>query len=224
MLYSQNPITTCCFHSTNNNIVFAGLQDGYLYIFQYWCTVFYYIISYILIRSICLWDLREEESWHQKIIDKLNEMDWVIRSPTYSTAGIWENEAHSSSIVSIKTLSNVDCDEAEDLNDKFISIQICSLDEDGRLIIWSVLRNLRHNIEDLGLSQWGRVKLVKSQEVPLFVKKLELNGVKKEFIDMNVDSVDNNNLYLATNDTNILSANYIGGRHNTPFYKLSEMG
>ena len=28
LFYSQSPITACCFHCTNNNIVFAGLQDG----------------------------------------------------------------------------------------------------------------------------------------------------------------------------------------------------
>lgn len=30
LFYSQSPITACCFHCTNNNIVFAGLQDGYV--------------------------------------------------------------------------------------------------------------------------------------------------------------------------------------------------
>lgn len=36
-------------------------------------------------RSINLWDLREDEMWHQKITDKVNEVDWVLRSPTYTT-------------------------------------------------------------------------------------------------------------------------------------------
>lgn len=46
-----------------------------------------------------------------------------------------------------------------------ISQQICSLNENGTLIIWSVLHNMGKNIEDLGLSFWGTIKLVKSQEL-----------------------------------------------------------
>lgn len=29
LFYSQCPITACCFHLTNYNVVFAGLEDGY---------------------------------------------------------------------------------------------------------------------------------------------------------------------------------------------------
>ncbi|OXU23624.1 hypothetical protein TSAR_005944 [Trichomalopsis sarcophagae] len=201
LFYSQSPITACCFHCTNHNIVFAGLQDG----------------------TVCLWDLREEETWHQRIIDKVNEMDWVVRTPTYTTAGNWEVEAHMSSVVAIRIISRLGQDEAETLSEKFVSIQICTLDEEGRLIIWSVLRNLSTNSDDLGLTQWGKVKLIKSQEVSLFAKRNEMNDMKKEFVDMNVDNVDSNNLYLATNDTNILYANCIGARNGTPYYKINEM-
>ena len=173
---------------------------------------------------MCLWDLREEETWHQQIIDKVNEMDWIVRSTTYTTAGSWEIEAHMSPIVSIRILSRMIENEMENFDNRFISIQICTLDEEGRLIIWSVLRNLSHNLDDLGLTQWGKVKLVKSQEVPLYTKKNELSSIKKLFVDMNVDNVDCNNLYLATNDTNILYANCIGGRNNKLYYKINEMG
>lgn len=151
-------------------------------------------------------------------------MDWIVRTPTYTTAGNWEVEAHMSSVVAIRIISRLGQDEAETLSEKFVSIQICTLDEEGRLIIWSVLRNLSTNSEDLGLTQWGKVKLVKSQEVPIFAKRNEMNDMKKEFVDMNVDNVDSNNLYLATNDTNILYANCIGGRNGTPYYKINEMG
>lgn len=151
-------------------------------------------------------------------------MDWIVRSPTYTTAGNWEVEAHMSPIVAVRILSKMAQDDTDGFSDKFVSIQICSLDEDGRLIVWSVLRNLSLNSDDLGLTQWGKVKLVKSQEVPLLVKRNEINNIKKEFVDLNVDNVDSNNLYLATNGTNILYANCIGGRSNIPYYKINEMG
>lgn len=118
----------------------------------------------------------------------------------------------------------MDQDETDNLNDKFVSIQICSLDEEGKLIIWSVLRNLSHNSDDLGLSQWGKVKLIKSQDVPLCMKKVNPNSLKKRFVDMNVDSFDSNNIFIATSGTDILYANCIGGRNNIPFYRMNEIG
>jgi hypothetical protein len=129
-----------------------------------------------------------------------------------------------SPVVSVRILSKIKEDEIENLNDKFISIQICSLDEEGHLIIWSVLRNFNLNSNDNGLAQWGKVKLVKSQEVTLFAKKNKSNSTKTEFIDMNIDNVDSNNLYLASNDMHILYANYMGGRNNVPYYEINEMG
>ncbi|XP_058797545.1 cytoplasmic dynein 2 intermediate chain 1 isoform X2 [Phymastichus coffea] len=198
LFYSQNSITAFCFHCTNNNIIFAGLQDG----------------------SICVWDLREDETHHQKIIDKVNEVECVVRSPTYTTAGNWEIECHLCPVIAIRILSKVDQEDTESLNDKFVSIQICSLDDEGHLIIWSVLRNLSVNLDDLGLTPWGKVKLVKSQEVPLFFK---VNEAKREFVDMQVDSADSNNLYLATNNTEILHANSIGGKSNKSCYRINQM-
>lgn len=130
------------------------------------------------IRTICLWDLREDEMWHQTVTDKINEMDWVIRTPTYTTAGNWEVEGHESQIVSIRILSKMEWNSSESFDNKFVPIQICSLDEDGRFVVWSVLRNLSANSEDFGLSQWGKVKLVKSQEVPLLTAKKETYVLK----------------------------------------------
>lgn len=171
-------------------------------------------------RSICAWDLREDESWHQRIVDKINEIDWVIRSPTYTTAGNWEIDSHLCPVIAIRILSRIDREDGDELSDKFASIQICSLDEDGRLIVWSVLRNFSVNSDDLGLTPWGKVKLVKSQELTLFLT----NGTKKEFVDLQVDSADSNNLYLATSNVEILHANSIGGRSNKYSYRVVEMG
>lgn len=151
-------------------------------------------------------------------------MDWIVRSPTYTTSGNWEIESHTAPIVAIRIVSKMDQDETENLNDKFVSIQICSLDEDGKLIIWSVLRNLSHNSDDLGLSPWGKVKLVKSQDVPYFTKKINTDSIKKQFTDMNVDSFDSNNVFIATSGTDIFYANCIGGRNNIPYYKINEIG
>ncbi|OAD59275.1 WD repeat-containing protein 60, partial [Eufriesea mexicana] len=171
LLYSTCPITACCFHSSNYNIVFAGLEDG----------------------SISLWDLKEDEMWHQKVTDKANDLDWTIRMPTYTTA---TNEEVNASATRI----------------------ICSLNENGSIVIWSALHNMGKNIDDLGLSYWGSIKLVKSQE--LF---LQSNHKKKRisaatFIDMHVDCINSNNLYIVTNSSSVLHGTCIGNKANPALY------
>ncbi|XP_033208063.1 WD repeat-containing protein 60 isoform X2 [Belonocnema kinseyi] len=200
VIYSQSPITSCCFHPTSYNLVFAGLQDG----------------------SINLWDLKEDEMWHQRVTDKDNEMDWVLRSPTYTTAENFEL-GHKSEVVALRVLSKIDNDYLDRVSNKFLPIQICSLDEEGSLIIWSVLHTMTKNIQDIGLSHWGDVKLVKSQEVPLFLQKSETENNLRGFFDMNIDSVDNNDIYLSTNTNNILHASCIGRKTNPFSYKADEL-
>ncbi|CAL7937715.1 unnamed protein product [Xylocopa violacea] len=195
LFYSACPITACCFHLTNYNVVFAGLQDG----------------------SICLWDLKENEMWHRKIIDKANELDWIIRMPTYTTATNIKTDNRTSQIVAIRILTKIEEISLEQHNNKFVPIQICSLNENGSLIIWSVLHNMGKIVDDLGLSFWGCVRLVESQEI-----LLQSNNKKKisaaTFIDMHVDCIDSNNLYIATNNSNVMHATCIGNKANPAVY------
>ncbi|XP_076758616.1 cytoplasmic dynein 2 intermediate chain 1 isoform X2 [Xylocopa sonorina] len=199
LFYSTCPITACCFHLTNYNVVFAGLQDG----------------------SICLWDLKENEMWHRKIIDKANGLDWIIRMPTYTTATNVKTDNRTSQIVAIRILSKIEEISLEQHNNKFVPIQICSLNENGSLIIWSVLHNMGKIVDDLGLSFWGCVRLLESQEI-----LLQLNNKKKisaaTFIDMHVDCIDSNNLYIATNNSNVMHATCIGNKANPAVYTKSD--
>ncbi|XP_011156708.1 cytoplasmic dynein 2 intermediate chain 1 isoform X2 [Solenopsis invicta] len=200
LFYSQCPITACCFHLTNCNMVFAGLEDG----------------------SLSLWDLKEDEMWHQRITDKANELDWVIRTPTYTTTV--ELDAHTSQVVAIRVLSKIETTSAKERSNKFVPIQICSLDEDGCFIIWSIVHNMGINIDDLGLSHWGDIRLVKNQKTFLRKKDTEIMNT---FVDMHVDSANTNNIYIATNSTDVLHTTYIGNRTNPLTYKpanLSECG
>ncbi|XP_024942554.1 WD repeat-containing protein 60 isoform X3 [Cephus cinctus] len=200
LFYSPSPISACCFHSIYYNVIFAGLREG----------------------SISLWDLREDEMWHQRITDKANETDWIIRSATYTTAGNIEN-GHTSEIVAIRILSKIHSESSGSLLNQFIPIQICSLDEDGCLIIWSVLKNIGVSNDDLGLSQWGNVKLVKSQEILVGSRKSKIDQDLQGFVDMHVDSIDANNIYLATNSSNILRATCLGRKVSPSIYKENDM-
>lgn len=69
-----------------------------------------------------LWDLKEDEMWHQKITD--NELAWVIRTPTYTTTASVEPNAHTSQIVAIRVLSKIENASARGRSNKFVPIQV----------------------------------------------------------------------------------------------------
>ncbi|XP_057340923.1 cytoplasmic dynein 2 intermediate chain 1 isoform X2 [Microplitis mediator] len=188
IFYSSSNISACCFHPTNNNIIFAGLEDG----------------------SMSLWDLGEDEYYHRKIFDSDNKLGWIVRSPTFNTGGNFDDRTSSSSkIVALSVLSKVESD-STDVR-KFMPIQICSLDEDGSCVVWSVLKNFQGAASnDLGQSWWGKLRLVKSHEIPLHLEKhFKLNNIRG-FRDIKIDSVDVNSLYVASNVNKVLHATRIG--------------
>ncbi|XP_012260238.2 cytoplasmic dynein 2 intermediate chain 1 isoform X1 [Athalia rosae] len=201
LFYSFCPITACCFHSTNYNVIFAGLEDG----------------------SINLWDLREEEMWHHKVTDKVNEVDWILRSATYTTADTVNENYHNSEIVAIRVISHIDKDISSAIKDRLAPIQICTLDEHGELIIWSVLYTMGVHIEDLGLAHWGDIRLQKSDRIILDKQSDDMEKCFRSFIDLHVDSIDTNNLFLATNSNKILHATCIGNKVAPKFYRGNEM-
>ena len=84
------------------------------------------MINYLSLssRTINLWDLKEDEMWHQKITDKDNETDWVIRSPTYTTAGNMEIDGHNSQVVALCVLSKIEREILDTVSNKFLPIQV----------------------------------------------------------------------------------------------------
>lgn len=70
-----------------------------------------------------LWDLKEDEMWHQKIADKANGLDWTIRIPTYTTSANMEVNIHDSQIVAIRILSTIE-EKSLRRNNQFVPIQV----------------------------------------------------------------------------------------------------
>lgn len=64
--------------------------------------------------------------WHQKITDKANELDWVIRTPTYTTTAELDY-AHTSQIVAIRVLSKIETSSAKERSNKFVPIQVATV-------------------------------------------------------------------------------------------------
>ncbi|XP_044594470.1 cytoplasmic dynein 2 intermediate chain 1 [Cotesia glomerata] len=179
IFYSSSNISACCFHPTNYNIVFAGLEDG----------------------SISLWDLAEDEDYHRRVLDVDKKINWVVRGPTFNSGGNFEET--SSKIVALTVISKVE--EEIDGKNEFMPIQICSLDEDGSCVVWSVLKNFEGSVANhLGQSWWGKLKLVKSHEVPMHLDKhFKLNNFRG-FTDVKIDSLDSDRLYVASNVNRVL--------------------
>uniref|UniRef100_A0A0C9RUV4 WDR60 protein n=1 Tax=Fopius arisanus TaxID=64838 RepID=A0A0C9RUV4_9HYME len=188
LFYSGSRVSAVCMHPVHYNIVIAGLEDG----------------------SLSLWNLEEEEWYHKRVVDKDNNVEWVLRSPTFSTVGTFEDEG-CARIVALKVLDKI---ESEERSGKFRPIQICSLDEDGNCTIWSVLRTLdiSSSSQPLGQSYWGKIKLVKSHKISLSLEKTEANDFMTAFRDLSVDPTDTNNLFIASNTNKLLHATRTGKR------------
>jgi len=60
--------------------------------------------------------------WHQKITD--NELDWVIRTPTYTTTANIKQDSHMSQVIAIRVLSKIETASAKTRSNKFVPIQV----------------------------------------------------------------------------------------------------
>ena len=136
VLISNSAHRCVCVSSYNHNVVFVGCEDG----------------------TVSLWDMNEPDSMHKSM--QLDNRNFVVRLPTYSTSGIQVAETHNSKITSIQAVRF----DQEQL--QMSSFQIASLDEHGLIIIWVVLEvsdtSFSGSQTDLGLRPGGKIKLVKS--------------------------------------------------------------
>lgn len=150
ILASSGQPSCCCFGP--ENIVIAGMIDG----------------------SIALWDLQEHTSWHPRIY--LDEKEWIVRTPTYSTATVLKEEGHHSCIVAIKILPYSSSSEilspSKKKSNSGRNFHVISLEDLSVIHIWIVMEIAKYdtsNIEgDLGLAPWGKVKLIKSSSIKLY--------------------------------------------------------
>lgn len=67
----------CCFSPVKATLVFGGMRDG----------------------SLVAWDLREPPTMHHSYI--CGGQDWLLRFPTYNTAGVLKYDNHNSPITAI---------------------------------------------------------------------------------------------------------------------------
>uniref|UniRef100_A0A8C4Y489 Dynein 2 intermediate chain 1 n=1 Tax=Gopherus evgoodei TaxID=1825980 RepID=A0A8C4Y489_9SAUR len=123
VLVCEAEVSCCCFSPSKATLVFAGTMDG----------------------SLVVWDLREDSRMHHCV--KLNETDWIFRSPTFSTDGVLSSLNHTYPVLAIEPVSTSVYKEQnyglshlssqEEMSG--LSFQIASMDENGTLNLWLLL-------------------------------------------------------------------------------------
>ena len=154
-MVSENDISACCFSPNKATLVFAGLLDG----------------------TICVWDHREDLSDHREVFvrcqfEKFN--DHTFLSPTYVTHKHEDETYHMSKIMCLRPLENRDNSDGGVASESKISsssstnlFQLASIEENGCLMIWTVLDG-QHSVDfHTGLAHWGSVRLVRSLRLEL---------------------------------------------------------
>ena len=212
-MVSENDISACCFSPNKATLVFAGLLDG----------------------TICVWDHREDLSDHREVFlrsqfEKYNEHTFL--APTYVTHNLGEETYHMSKVMSLKPLENrenhaqmipsassveIKSHKSTASNNQF---QLASIEENGCLIIWTVLDG-QHSVDThTGLAHWGSVRLVCSL-------RLELN---EHFLNDPMTLVaahclanDSNSLYIGSDNGIVYSIPIRPGQRSTPKMYLAEI-
>ncbi|XP_072859003.2 cytoplasmic dynein 2 intermediate chain 1 isoform X3 [Pogona vitticeps] len=155
LLSCESQVTCCCFSPSKAILVFAGTIDG----------------------SVLVWDLREDSKMHHSL--KVNETEWIFRSPTFSTDGVFTSVNHTCPVLTVEPVSTSVFKEqncglsylASPEEMLGLSFQIASMDENGTLSLWVVVElqkgDLAGSQSDLGLIPGGKIKLVHSSTVQL---------------------------------------------------------
>ncbi|KAK7870991.1 hypothetical protein R5R35_012186 [Gryllus longicercus] len=207
ILVCSNSVSSVCFHQNVDNLVFAGLHEG----------------------TVCVWDLKESAAVH--CLGDRVACDWVIRSPTYSTAEILKSEGHLTEVTALCAIGSTFSDMSS-LTSSLAPIQICSLEISGVAIVWTVIQSSGTGLktglvqQDLGLAYWGKVRLVRSIVINIF-DGLELNSnflPNIECRDMITDPADPSHFYVCTNSGYIVHCLSSGCKPHPKVYSSNEGG
>ncbi|KAJ4431633.1 hypothetical protein ANN_20232, partial [Periplaneta americana] len=169
-----------------------------------------------LCRSmIAIWSILEPSS-PQKILVAPQEISTCsIHLFQRQPAEIFKDKGHLGRIVGLQPL--VGSEEESEISEKteLSPTQVCSLDESGRIIIWTVIQSHLQS-QDLGLAHWGRVRLVLSSTLSASVDpRLRLDLL---CFDLQLDSHDHNHLYIATNTGDVVHSLRSGGKPRPLLY------
>ncbi|XP_014256242.1 WD repeat-containing protein 60 isoform X2 [Cimex lectularius] len=202
-LVASDEITSLCFDSSYDYLIYAGLNDG----------------------TICAWDLTERTEWHQQNIAV--DMPFILRSPTYCSFYAQEDNdeaKHYRPIISIKSIGFTQ------LNDLASSVKpptrLVTLSQDTKCIIWTVLHcpnadvNLNRQIQEGCTAPWGRIKLICN--TVLDPKKNLVKNERNDYLELNCMALISNKeflrILLGTNIGYVINCNSIGSVPETKLF------
>ncbi|TWW70870.1 WD repeat-containing protein 60, partial [Takifugu flavidus] len=213
VLTYQSEVQCCCFSPGKASLVFAGTSVG----------------------SVVLWDLREYASDHHRVT--IEEEEWTLRQPTFSTDAVMARWGHFSSVVSVEAVSSAAAGElrsevpllASEEESSGLSFQLASLDETGVLNFWVVLElpkaNEAGSPTDLGLRPGGRVKLLHSSAVLTAERSRRdaattgLQTLRLKFLP-----TDSNHFFTGTNMGLVNHGTSHGLKATPKFYRCQDAG
>ena len=152
-MVSETDISACCFSPNKATLVFAGLLDG----------------------TVCVWDHREDVSDHREVFVRCQFEQFsqqTFLSPTYVTHKQDDEIYHVSKIMCLRPLENRENSDARASSENHSPsstnhFQLASIEENGCVIIWTVLDG-QHSVDlHPGLAHWGSVRLVRSLRLEL---------------------------------------------------------
>ncbi|XP_035657384.1 WD repeat-containing protein 60-like [Branchiostoma floridae] len=201
VLMCEGTPTCCCFSPTRPTLAFAGTDHG----------------------SVVVWDLRELSSMH--FVYKVGEDEWLIRSPTYTTDGVFGTDlGHHGTVKSLVPVVSVEeshrvAASVEKIQTAHggLSFQLASMDEGGAIIFWTVIEVSRSSLDasetDLGLTPGGLIKIVKSSSFSLqkLSRKANLSGPMSARC-LQLHLTDPNHFFIGTDMGYILHMVRHGGR------------
>ncbi|CAH1773790.1 unnamed protein product [Owenia fusiformis] len=205
ILACESQPTCCCFSPNKAHLAFAGMSDG----------------------SLVVWDLRENPSLHKHIT--LADKEWLVRYPTYSTAGILQYDNHNSAVTSIlpvispqdKVSKGSHASDSDGLGSG-LSFQLASMEEQAVLNLWVVAEIVTADEagseSDLGLAPGGRIKLLKSSAVhlenPVKTFKASLRAYEMQLLPS-----DPSHFYVGTDSGYVVHGVRYGGKAPPKGYK-----
>ncbi|KAK3930958.1 Cytoplasmic dynein 2 intermediate chain 1 [Frankliniella fusca] len=198
LLVSSSNVTACTFHPLRSHLIFAGLADGLLNV----------------------WDLKEQNSFQNVVV--FHNSEWTLKSPSYSTVDTSAMK-HRSAVIGVRVLDDVN---SASRGWEHSPTQICSLDEGGLCIIWTLLSSSggtqNMQTEDVGIAPWGCVRLLQNESFSLAQRVAavtdEYVGPHLQFADLALDSVDPSHLLAAANTGHVVHGLSSGGRTHPALY------
>ncbi|XP_067932358.1 cytoplasmic dynein 2 intermediate chain 1-like [Watersipora subatra] len=192
----------CCFSPIKATLVFGGMRDG----------------------SLVAWDLREPPTMHHSYI--CGKTDWLLRFPTYNTAGVLKYDNHSSPITALTPILTDSSKSLSQESGLGLSFQLASLDKNGVVNLWVVAEihetSMAGSESDLGLSPNGKIKLLKSSTVTLCnpVKNSDLSSLCT--VDFKLNPSNHNHFYVGTDSGSIIHGTRFGTKKVSPRCYISD--